>query len=117
IFKIENFTLYYHIVDNNHEDQAWCIEHFGTFSEDIGSGSLKVEDLINNFVEKEKENFSGEKILDQNTKDFKAFKDEVFDRFKDVEYKELCPIDEIFFKDDTHIATKDEHGEFYYFIR
>jgi hypothetical protein len=111
IFKIENFNLYYHIVDDNHDDHTWCIEHLGHFKPFSSDSGENIND-INEFVEKEKENFGEEKMMSQNEKDFKTFKDRVFDKFKDAEYKELCSINEIFFKGDVHNITENESGEF-----
>ncbi|CAB5186913.1 unnamed protein product [Rhizophagus irregularis] len=94
VFKIENFVLYYHIVDdnNNSKEHVWCIEHFKKFSDD--ESNLTVEGINNDFVEEEKENFGGRESMNQNKK-FKTFKDCASDRFKDVEYKKLCSIDDI----------------------
>jgi hypothetical protein len=102
IFKIENFILYYHIVDdnNNSKEHIWCREHFKKFSD--SDGNLTVEG-INDFVEEEKENFGGSESMSQD-KEFKTFKDCVPDRFKDVEYKKLCSIDDI------HLVTENDTG-------
>ncbi|CAG8568454.1 3906_t:CDS:2 [Funneliformis mosseae] len=102
LLKIENFILYYHIIDDNNdkEDQTWCIERFGCGSNDEGF----------NDIEGEKEIFDGERVVNKNKKDLKLFKDDVFDRFKGVEYKELCSVDEILFEDDIHLLTRNESG-------
>ncbi|RIA86713.1 hypothetical protein C1645_320268 [Glomus cerebriforme] len=64
-----------------------------------------MEENNNDFVEEEKENFSRKRLFNQNKKGFKTSKDNVFDRFKDVEYKELCSIDEILFKGENDTGT------------
>ncbi|CAB4389600.1 unnamed protein product [Rhizophagus irregularis] len=111
VFKIENFVLYYHIVDdnNNSKEHVWCIEHFKKFSDD--ESNLTVEGINNDFVEEEKENFGGRESMNQNKK-FKTFKDCASDRFKDVEYKKLCSIDDIHLiaeNDTVNYYTLDKH--------
>ncbi|GES92723.1 hypothetical protein GLOIN_2v1596932 [Rhizophagus clarus] len=99
IFKIKDFTLYYHIVDdnNNSKEHIWCIEHFKKFSDNDGNLTLVG---IDGFVEEE--NFGGKEMMNQK---YKAFKDCVSDRFKDVEYKNLCSIDDI------HLITENDIGK------
>ncbi|CAI2174487.1 20713_t:CDS:2 [Funneliformis geosporum] len=99
LLKIENFILYYHIIDDNDkDDQTWCIERFGCRSND---------EVISD-IEGVREYFDGERVVNKNKKDFKSFKDDVFVKFKDVEYKELCSVDEILFEGDIHKITRNE---------
>ncbi|CAG8837411.1 28138_t:CDS:1, partial [Racocetra persica] len=104
IFQISNHVLYYNSVDKI-EDQEWCIKHFKTpLDKSSNNESLELDDF-----EGDQSRFDDNSNQGKNKKIQDIRKRQLLDKFRNIEYKEIGPVDNVDIMDNTNSESKNDN--------